>query len=149
MNASQPTSAPWPRCGASAAIFRGNQILLIERGKGSYRGHWSLPGGHVEPGETASAAAKREVAEETGITAEIAGLLDVHDIIMRRDDGALAAHYMIAVFFGRHVSGEPIPGDDAAAARFVALSDLASMPLTPRAEDFIRRAAAQRGNERR
>jgi 8-oxo-dGTP diphosphatase len=51
----------WPRCGASAAIFRNDEVLLIERAKGALKGRWSLPGGHVEPGETAKAAALREV----------------------------------------------------------------------------------------
>ncbi len=40
---------------------------------------WSLPKGHLEPGETAEDAAVREVAEETGITGEIVGELGVID----------------------------------------------------------------------
>jgi ADP-ribose pyrophosphatase YjhB (NUDIX family) len=79
---------------------------------------WSLPGGHIEPGETASAAAVREVREETGVEAELAGLVDVHDVILRRDDGALLAHYLIAVYCGRWLAGEPMPGGDEIAARF-------------------------------
>ena len=34
-------------------------------------GRWDLPKGHIEPGETSEAAAVREIAEETGITAAI------------------------------------------------------------------------------
>ena len=56
-----PTSAPWPRCGASAAIFRGAEVLLVQRGKGALSGLWSLPGGHIEPGERTQDAALREV----------------------------------------------------------------------------------------
>jgi ADP-ribose pyrophosphatase YjhB (NUDIX family) len=45
------------------------------------RGHlvWSLPKGHVEPHETAEAAAVREVAEETGIRGRLIGSLGVID----------------------------------------------------------------------
>lgn len=37
------------------------------------RGRWDLPKGHVEAGETSCVAALREVAEETGVVAEIVG----------------------------------------------------------------------------
>src|SRR2546423_1245303 len=88
----------WPRCGASAAIFRDGAVLLIERAKGALKGRWSLPGGHIEPGETAQAAAIREVCEETGVEADMQGLVDIHDVILREADGTLLAHYLITVF---------------------------------------------------
>ena len=58
---------PWPRAGASAVLFRGEAVLLIERGGGPSEGLWSLPGGSIEAGETAEDAARREVREETGL----------------------------------------------------------------------------------
>ena len=42
-------------------------LLLIRRGREPAAGRWSLPGGHVEPGESDAAALVREVAEETGL----------------------------------------------------------------------------------
>jgi 8-oxo-dGTP diphosphatase len=140
-NASVAQAAAWPRCAVSAAVLRGEEVLLIERGKGTLRGFWSLPGGHIEPGETARAAALREVREETGVAAELAGLVDVHEVIRHGPGDVLAAHYLIAVFWGRWLAGEPMAGSDAAAARFVALADLPSYRLTDGAADFIHRAA--------
>jgi 8-oxo-dGTP diphosphatase len=144
-DASAPRSLPrpdpaWPRCGASAAIFRDRNVLLVERGSGALQGRWSLPGGHIEPGERAKAAAARELREETGIEAEISGLIDVHEVLLRGRGGDLLAHYLIAVFFGRWTAGEPVAGGDAAAARFVAIDDLGSLPITDGAPALIVRA---------
>jgi len=113
---------------------------LVARGHGALKGQWSLPGGHIEPGERAAAAAVREVREEAGIEAEIAGLLDIHEVVLRDNAGGLLAHYLIAVFFGRWSAGEPVAGSDAAAARFVPVGDLAAYRLTEGAAPLIGRA---------
>ena len=115
-------------------------MLLIERGKGAFKGRWSLPGGHIEPGETARATAARETLEEAGIEADIQGWVDVHDIVLHGIDGTLAAHYLIAVFFGRWLAGEPTAASDASAASFVPLVDINTYPLTDGAAGLIHRA---------
>lgn len=127
----------WPRCAASAAIFRADTVLLIERGAGALKGRWSLPGGHIEAGEMARDAATREVCEETGVEADIEGLVDLHEVILRRGDDSLLAHYLIAVHWGRWRAGEPRAGGDAAAARFVPIVDLGAYPLTDGAARLI------------
>lgn len=128
----------WPRAAASAAVFRGGAVLLVERSKPPQR--WSLPGGHIEPGERAIEAARREVLEETGVDAEIRGLIDVHDVLLR-DSGVLQAHYVLAVFHGRWLRGEPCAASDVSDARFVPLERVADLALTPGALALIRRAA--------
>jgi 8-oxo-dGTP diphosphatase len=133
----------WPRCAASAAVFRNDEVLLIERAKGALKGLWSLPGGHIEPGETARSAARREVREETGIEADIVGLLDLHEVILHGEGGELVAHYLIAVHYGRWRAGEPVPGGDARTARFVPIAAIDGYPLTEGAAAFIGRARAQ------
>src|SRR4051794_8553109 len=126
-------SSMWPRACASAAIFRVGSVLLVERGKGPRRGLWSLPGGHIEPGETAAAAAAREVAEETGVTAHILGLADINDVIVNDAAGALTVHYVISVFYGPWVAGEPAGASDSHAARFVPIGEIDGLTLTPNA----------------
>jgi ADP-ribose pyrophosphatase YjhB (NUDIX family) len=44
----------------------GRLLLLLRGADGSAAAVWSLPGGHIEPGETEDAAARRELEEETG-----------------------------------------------------------------------------------
>lgn len=136
------TSQHWPKCGASAVILKGGHVLLIVRGKGAYAGKWSLPGGHVEPGEPARAAALREVREETCIEAEITGPLDVHDVIIHAPDGTLATHYVLAVYVGRWLAGEPRAATDSRDARFVPVDELDGIDLTEGTRGLIARAVA-------
>ena len=62
--------------GASIAVFKGDTVLLVQRARAPFRGLWSLPGGSIEPGESAREAAFRELKEEAGITAEIEGVVE-------------------------------------------------------------------------
>ncbi|XP_046645727.1 8-oxo-dGDP phosphatase NUDT18-like isoform X2 [Daphnia pulicaria] len=54
-----------------------NEILMMQEAKSSCAGQWYLPAGRVEPNESIMDAFKREVLEETGLTAEAATLLMV------------------------------------------------------------------------
>jgi ADP-ribose pyrophosphatase YjhB (NUDIX family) len=134
--------SPWPRAGASAAVFRNDRVLLVERAKGALAGQWSLPGGHIEAGETAAAAAIREVLEEAGVSARTVGLAGVHDVILRGEDGMLSAHYLLAVYAADWLAGEPVAASDSRSARFVPLADLGRLRLTPGAAELIARAHA-------
>ena len=109
---------------AGVVCLRDGEVLLVRRGKAPRLGQWSIPGGRIEWGETAAAAALRELAEETGVTAELLGLLDVVDAIAGPATGeASASHAVLIDFAARWLSGEPTAGDDAAEARFWPLAE--------------------------
>lgn len=96
---------------------RGDDVLLIKRGREPLKGKWSIPGGKIDFGEAVRDAALRELREETGVEGRITRLIDVIDSII---DGQ---HYVLIDFEAEWVSGEPVADDDAAAAEFVPVEE--------------------------
>jgi 8-oxo-dGTP diphosphatase len=133
-----------PFVGVGVVIWRGDEVLLIERGKGPVSGNWSLPGGKQELGETVQETAHREIKEETGVDIEIVGLLDVVDLVRYDDAGRVRFHYTLVDFTARWTAGEPVAGDDAADARWVRLDDLDDYNLWDETIRVIRLSAEQR-----
>ncbi len=82
---------------------------------------WALPGGFVEAGESAAAAARRELQEETGLHGELVELFHVYSNPARDPRGPTLG----VVFIGR-ARGTPTGADDAAEARVFSLDALPS-----------------------
>ena len=99
-------------------------VLLVRRSKPPAPGQWSLPGGAQELGETAEQAARRELAEETGLASGPLWLAANVDSIHRDADGRVQYHYTILDFAGLWQGGEPVAGTDAAEAVFAPLDGL-------------------------
>lgn len=109
------------RIGVGAVVFRGQEILLVKRGKPPFKGHWSIPGGGLEFGERLKDGVRREVMEETGIDINIRGLIGVFEGLPA-DFGQLA-HTVMIDYFADWVAGEPVAADDAADAAFFPMED--------------------------
>lgn len=131
----------WPRLGVSAAVWRGGKVLLVERAKPP-SGFWAFPGGHVEPGERLEQAVTRELAEETGMTAEFRGLVGLYDVIRHDASGALGVHYVIACYLGIAGPEEPVAASDAAAVAWADPDRLGGFALAPNIAQAI--AAARK-----
>lgn len=131
-----------PQAAVGVVCLRGREVLLIRRGTPPMLGAWSLPGGRIEWGERAADAALRELREETGVEAVLAGLLDVVDgVFTSRTTGEVTRHYLLVDYAARWVSGEPRAGDDASDAAFHALDTLAGLDLWDETLRIIRVAA--------
>jgi 8-oxo-dGTP diphosphatase len=130
MTGSLQAAARSPVLGVGAVIWNDrSEVVLIRRGKEPRRDQWSIPGGHLEWGETLHDAILREVREETGLTVKIAGLIDTVDLIVRDTSGDVTRHYVLIDFAARVIAGELRAGSDAAEARWVAFSALSDYPL--------------------
>jgi 8-oxo-dGTP diphosphatase len=97
------------------------RLLLVRRANEPSAGLWSLPGGRVEPGETADRAAAREVLEETGLS------VDVGDLLLTVTRG----EYLIHDFAATVTGGDLLAGDDATEVRWCTPSELRLLETSP------------------
>lgn len=116
--------SPRPETCVGAVVIHQGALLLIRRGRGAAEGQWSVPGGRVEWGEALSEALEREVAEETGLSVTCGDYIGFVERISRD------AHYVIHDFRATVDAEVPLTaGDDAAAAAWFELGDLATVDL--------------------
>ncbi len=133
-----------PIAGVGALVFRGEEVLLIKRGKPPREGQWSIPGGAQNLGESVVEAARREVREETGVEIEVKEVIAVVDMVNRDDGGRVKYHYTLVDLLAEWRAGEATAGDDAAEVAWVPLDRLAPYRLWRETERVIALAAERR-----
>lgn len=123
-----------------AVIRRDGQLLVARQRTKS----WSfLPGGHVEPGERVEAALVRELGEELGAEAEIAGFLGAVEHGYTEDD---TTHHEINLVFEVAITDtEPTSQEDHLEFHWLALDDLADADVRP---SLLKQALVSAGNDR-
>ncbi len=115
-----PQAEPETIAAAGAVVVDGaRRVLLVLRRRPPAQGEWSLPGGHVEPGESPEEAVVREVREETALDVRIVAPLGV--VVIARGGLRYAIHEYLAV---PRDAAAPLAGDDAADARWAARREL-------------------------
>jgi 8-oxo-dGTP diphosphatase len=100
--------------------------VVVERGIEPYRGRLALPGGFVRPDETLERAAKRELAEETGLRTGV----HLEQLASYGDPGRDPRMRVVTVAYLALAPDLPSPtgGSDAAAALWSSISELLSTP---------------------
>lgn len=104
----RPPNAHRTAYSAGGVIYRVSDgqidVVLIATDRG---GRWGLPKGHVNRGETAEAAASREISEETGLNGTVVRHLATIEYWFRA--GSARIHKYVDLFLLRYDSGEPVP----------------------------------------
>ena len=137
MPAPSPVQPSHPQLAVSAAIFRGDKILLVRRARSPAKGYYSFPGGRVEFGETLHAALHREVREETALQIEIVGLAGWREVV---PDASGRGHYLIMSFAARWLAGEPVLNDEHDDARWLDREALGDLKVTGGLTEVIQSA---------
>ena len=119
-----------------AVVSKDDQVLLVRQAKGHpLEGQWSIPWGYVDEDEFPDVAACRETLEESGVEAEILGLIGIQEL---HDQGWVAI-----VFHCRYVQGAPSADHNGETDRagFFSLDeiDLFEDPIEPWCEWIARR----------
>lgn len=133
-----PAQPSHPQLAVSAAIFRGDKVLLVRRARSPAKGFYSLPGGRVEFGESLHAALMREVDEETGLEIEIVGPAGWREVL---PSSGGSGHYLIMSFAARWVAGEPVLNDELDDFRWLRPQAIGELKLTGGLHEIIERAS--------
>ncbi|MCX5076178.1 NUDIX domain-containing protein [Streptomyces sp. NPDC002039] len=106
-------------------------VLLIRRGQEPYAGAWALPGGFILPRESAESAARRELAEETGLSDAVVAALHLEQLRTYSEPDRDPRMRVVSVAFTALVPDMPEPaaegGGDADRARWVPVGEAAGL----------------------
>ena len=129
-----------PILAVSAAVFRDARVLIVRRARAPLIGHFSLPGGGVEVGETLAAGLARELMEEVGVEAEIVGF-NRHVEAIALEGERVRTHFVIASFVARWTRGEPRLSDEVDAVEWIDPAAALPSPSTPELGEILAGAA--------
>jgi ADP-ribose pyrophosphatase YjhB (NUDIX family) len=128
---------------ASVALVKGGRVLLILRARPPYEGLWTLPGGRLQPGETAEAAATRELREELDLT--VSALRPVTRMTIEAPPSGNSGpprRFDLKVFATNTFAGHITASDEIADYRWIETGRMGDLPLTPNLEQVIAAALA-------
>ncbi|MFC5725042.1 NUDIX domain-containing protein [Streptomyces gamaensis] len=110
-------------------VAREDGAILLQRRRDT--GQWALPGGVQDIGESPAQCAVRECEEETGIVAEVTGLLGVYSPpghVVAYSDGEIRQAYEVT-YIGKPVGGTPTVNEEADGVRWVLPGELDELDI--------------------
>ena len=116
-----------PKVGVGVLVMQEGKLLLVQRIMSPEIGKWSIPAGFLDYGEDPRETAVREVLEETNLTVEITGLVDVY---YNRDAVTQGGASIFILYSAKLLGGRLQAGDDAKAAKFFGPDELPELAFT-------------------
>lgn len=135
MESPQPRLVP---CVGAVVRDPTGRLLLVRRGHAPQAGRWSLPGGHIEAGESPQEALVREVWEETGYLVAVGEAVGEIVLPGPPDERFGRADYQVVDYACAVTGGDLAAGDDAADARWVHPDEMDRLPLTTDLLELLR-----------
>ena len=117
------------------------RILLVRRAD---NGLWALPGGGMEPGETVTGCAVREVKEETGLDIQVTGLVGIFSNpshVVAYQNGEVRQAFSICLR-ARPTNGAIRTSDESPDVAWVRRDELADLDMHPETRRRIERGIA-------
>ena len=138
-----------PVVGIGGVVIEEGRTLLIRRGTEPLLGHWSIPGGTLEIGESLQQGVARELLEETGLEVRVLDVIEVFDRIFLAEKPATGKarpgprfHYVIVDYLCERISGEARAGSDVTDVAYAREDELGQFHLTETATRILRKAFA-------
>jgi len=135
--------------GIGGVVIEQGRALLIRRGSEPLKGHWSIPGGTLELGESLQEGVVRELKEETGLDVRVLEVIEVFDRIFPEESAATFAkgmkprfHFVIVDYLCERVAGEPRAGSDVTDVVLAGEDELDKYRLTETATRVLKKAFA-------
>jgi len=136
-----------PVVGIGGVVIEGGRALLICRASEPLRGHWSIPGGTLELGESLQQGVVREMREETGLEVRVLDVIEVFDRIFHEEGQEVRNpprgprfHYVIVDYLCERISGEARAASDVTDIAFAREEELEKFQLTPTATRVLHKA---------
>ena len=117
---------------AGGIIEQEGKYLLIQEAREDIRDKWNLPAGQLDPGETVSEAAKREIYEECGFSVELTGVCQI-------GSWKLVDNIAIGIIFSTKIVGGEINfnPDEIMDAKWFTYDEILAMESELRSADFL------------
>ncbi len=131
--------------GVGALIIEEGRVLVVRRATEPLKGHWSIPGGVLELGETLRAGVARETLEETSLAVEVGEVLEVFDRIVPDATGRTQYHYVLVDFLCRRLEGEAKAGSDVSEVRWITRAEVDTFGISDATTAVIRKAFERSG----